>query len=82
MVFVLSVVKVALAMDEAEMFSKISIGMELMPSSIDSFSKQGNVLVSASATVAISLVFVVLLYFFGAGVKDSVFGFIYKKSID
>ena len=69
----MTVVKVALAMDESKMFEKVPLTIELKSDSFNSFSAYNNFVTSLSATIAIMLLFLVVLYFVVPGMKSTVF---------
>jgi hypothetical protein len=79
LVFVMSVVKVALAMDESKMFDKVSVALELRKDSFDSFSSSDNFVWSLIATLIILGVFLIILFFLSVGVKETIFGIISKR---
>ena len=61
LVFTLSLVKVALAMDEAEMFKKEIVVIELRTDSLSSFSTSNNVWKSVLGTIMIFVLFIFIL---------------------
>ena len=74
LVFTLSLVKVALAMDEAEMFKKEIVVIELRTDSLSSFSTSNNVWKSVLGTIMIFVLFIFILSQFVPGVGKYVFG--------
>ena len=63
LVFVLSVVRVSLAFDEAALYNTVDVSIELMQDSLDSFSTVNSFAVSLVATVVTIGVFLSMVYF-------------------
>jgi len=72
---VFSIIKVALAMDEAKMFDDISLNLELRANNLHAFSKVGNYWVSMLANLAMITIFLGVLYLMFPQLRTSVFAF-------
>ena len=81
LVFVFSLVKVALAMDEAEMFKGVALNLELRSDSINSFSKIDNYWLSLLANLGMIVVFLGIMYALFPILRSTVFGFKKNSSV-
>ena len=79
LVFTFSLVKNALAMDEAQMFSQVKVNFELRPDNLDSFSRIGNFPLSLGANMIMLALFFGIMYAVFPSLRTSVFGFFHSK---
>ena len=70
----MSLVKVALAMDEAQMFGQVKLNIELRPDNLNAFSKIGSFPLSLLANIAMIAVFLGVMYYLFPIVRQTVFG--------
>lgn len=82
LVFVVSLVKVAFAMDEAMFFDGVTMNLELRADRLDSFSKVGNFKLSIAANIAMVAVFLGLMYALFPALRTSAFAVFTRKSGD
>lgn len=73
LVFLLSIVKVAFAVDEAQFFKLTKLNIELRSDSLDSFSRVGSFPVSLAASITLIGAFIALMYFmFPNSIRESI----------
>ena len=72
-------VKNALAMDEAQMFTQVKVNFELRPDSLDSFSKIGSFPLSLGVNLIMLALFFGIMYALFPSLRTSVFGFFHSK---
>lgn len=73
LVFLVSLVKVAFAMDEAKYFETVSVNMELRPDRLDSFSRIGSFPLSLLGNLAMVIVFFGLMWYLFPSLRSSAF---------
>ena len=82
LVFMLSLVKIAIPLDEAKFFKGQQINLELRVDSIDSFSKVDSFAMSMFANLAMCVVFLSIMYFLFPILRNTVFAFRQKGIIN
>lgn len=73
LVFLVSLVKVAYAMDEAKYFETVSMNIELRADRLDSFSRIGNFPLSLLANIAMVAIFFVVMWLLFPSLRNTVF---------
>ena len=73
LVFIVSLVKVAMAMDESKLFEKVKMNIELRPDSLDSFSKVDSFFLSVLANVVMVILFLGIMYALFPVLRSTVF---------
>lgn len=64
LVFIMTVIKVSLAMDEANLYDEMDVSLQLMPDSLDSFSQVNSFAASLGLTILIIAAFITVVYMF------------------
>ena len=75
LVFVFSLVKIALSMDEAELFKGVKVNFELRPDRLSSFSTVNSFTVSMLANLVMIALFFGIMYALFPYLRTTVFGF-------
>ena len=73
LVFLVSLVKVAYAMDEAKYFETVSMNIELRADRLDSFSRIGNFPLSLLANIAMVAIFFGVMWLLFPSLRNTVF---------
>ncbi|CDW84210.1 UNKNOWN [Stylonychia lemnae] len=82
LVFIFSLVKVAFAMDEAQLFKGVKVNFELRSDRLSSFSKVNSFGVSMLANMVMILIFFGILYALFPILRQTIFGFKHIEKVE